>query len=370
MTDGAGVKVEGTVREIRVPREVANADSVYLVAWLAADGALVEAGAELCSVDTSKAAVSVAAENAGYVRHHRAVGDEVPVGGVLGFLTSAPDTPLPDLASSTMHGVPEVISAKALRKMEELGLTPAQFAGRGPVRERDVIAFAEARRTTPPATTAGDRTYRLEPFTIVQRRVAAAMEAGAAVPAAYLSRDVEFGPVRQRAADLSRESRLLVTPVDLLVAAVARASVAHPIFNATFVPPASVGFFDDVNVGVAVDVEHELYVVVVKQAQTMSIQQIAVELRRLQMLAQRRRLAVGDLTGGTVTVTSMLGRGVHRFQPILHPGETAIVALADPVPSGTHAQLTVGFDHRVANGSHAAAFIATLDRELSAGPPT
>ncbi len=357
------------LQAILVPREIVNADSVFVVAWSAEEGALVEVGAALCEIETSKAVETIEAEARGYVRRRAAVGDEVPIGGVLGYLSARPDTPLPDAAPAADEEVaPEAvqISAKARQKMDELGLAPALFAGRGFVRERDVLEMAAQRRAADAEREDPRGPFRLEPLGAIQRRVARVMaESVAAIPAAYLERTIDLAPVRERARALAAESKIVVTEVDLLVAAVARACVEFPHFNGFVTDDDQLHLFARVNVGVAVDVEGDLYVVVVKDAAAKEPAALAKELRGLQYLALRRRLTAEQLSGGTITLTSMLGRGIHRFQPIPYPHQAAIIGLSDSEPDSTRAALVLVFDHRIANGTQAAAFLGRIARELA-----
>jgi pyruvate dehydrogenase E2 component (dihydrolipoamide acetyltransferase) len=202
----------------------------------------------------------------------------------------------------------------------------------------------------------------------IQRRVARVMsESVAAIPASYLERIIDLAPVREHARALAADSKAVVTEVDLLVAAVARAASDHPHFNGFLTDDYHLHLFERVSVGVAVDVEGDLYVVVVRDACGKTPAAIAKELRGLQFMALRRRLTAEQLRGGTITVTSMLGRGVHRFQPIPYPHQAAIVGLSDTVPDSTQAALVLVFDHRVANGSQAAAFLAAIEQAMRGG---
>lgn len=383
------------VRAIEVPREIVNADSVYVVSWAVADGDRVEAGVALCDIETSKAVVTVEAETAGYARPLAAVGDEVPVGGLLGYVTDAPDTPLPVAggaspvaaapaapASAPSRGAAGAtrISAKAQRKIEELGLDVALFAGRGVVREEDVLAVAaeqrSAHRAASPAAAGGMPQVphddargpsETRPMGPIQRRMALVMEHSvAAIAASSLERIVDLAPVRERARALGAERKVVVTEVDLLVHAVAVACTDFPEFNGYATADHQVRLFEKVNVGVAVDAAGDLYVVVVHDAASKDAGAVAKELRSLQYLAARKRLSAGQLTGGTVTVTSMLGRGVHRFVPIPYPEQSAIIGLSDTEPDSTKATLVLVFDHRIANGGRAAAFLAAVATALQA----
>ena len=81
--------------EIRVPKEVFNADSVFLIEWLVAEGASVEPGTAICELETSKSTATVAVKSAGYLRHGARAGEELPVGSVLAYVSASRDTPLP-----------------------------------------------------------------------------------------------------------------------------------------------------------------------------------------------------------------------------------------------------------------------------------
>lgn len=350
--------------EVIVPREIVNADSVYVVSWAADDGARVELGQGLCDIETSKAVVTVEADSVGYLRRVADVGAEVAIGGTLAYITETPDAALPS-ASAAATTAPSAagaatFSAKARRKLTELGLDEALFTGHGMVREEDVVAMAAKQRaSTQREDPRGPA--RSMPLAAIQRRVAKVMEHSiAAIPAAYLERQIDLGPVRARAQKLSAENKAVVSEVDLLVAAVAKAAAAHPNFNGYLTSDYHLTSFELVNVGVAVDVDGDLFVVVVRDAANKADAAIAKELRGLQYLAARRRLSAEQLTGGTITVTSMLGRGVQHFQPIPYPEQAAIIGLADVQPGTAIASLALVFDHRVANGSAAAAFLGAI----------
>jgi len=395
MTDPI-LELPAGVHAVEVPREVVNADSVYVVGWAVSEGDYVEPSTALCDIETSKAVVTVEAEVAGYVRPLAAVGEEVTVGGLLGYVTDRPDTPLPlevgsrevsssaaavkalDAASAQGAAAATRISAKAQRKIAELGLDAALFAGRGVVREEDVIAVAaeqQAARAEGRGAVSGAARPNVSaprsddargpsqqtPMGAIQRRVARVMEQSvAAIPASSLERTVDLAPVRQRALALGAESKCVVTEVDLLVHAVASACRDFPEFNGYATADHCLRVFEQVNVGVAVDAAGDLYVVVVRDAGAKRPEAVAKELRGLQYLAARQRLGVEHLSGGTVTVTSMLGRGVQRFVPIPYPEQAAIVGLSDVEPGSTKAALVLVFDHRVANGGRAAAFLAAV----------
>jgi pyruvate/2-oxoglutarate dehydrogenase complex dihydrolipoamide acyltransferase (E2) component len=356
----------GVVKKIFVPREIVNADSVYFISWLVLDGTFVEDGVGVCEIETSKAVLTVAAESRGYLRHRARAGEEVPVGGVLGYIADQEDGPLPVASQSDSPKSSGVkISAKAKQKILELGLDEVVFAGRAFVRERDVLEIAGTLQSQTKVDEDPRGPFHIEPLTSIQRRVARNMEESVAkIPIAYLERDIDFAALRKRTQEVMARSKGLVTAGDLLVAAVAKAASQFPRFNSFLTRDDQLHLFDEVNVGVAVDVEADLYVVVVKNAAAKSVTEISKELRMLQYLALRRQLAIDQLNGGTITVTSMVGRGVQHFHPIPYPQQAAVLGITSAELDSNRAMLTLGFDHRIANGSEAAAFLAVVAEEL------
>src|SRR5262249_56332295 len=111
--------VSAAPEPILVPRDNVNDDSVFVIGWALPEGARIEAGAVVCSIETSKANVDIEAPASGFLRHVRAVGDEVPTGGVLGYVSTAADTPLPGASPGAArgragrHAEPALITAKA-----------------------------------------------------------------------------------------------------------------------------------------------------------------------------------------------------------------------------------------------------------------
>jgi pyruvate/2-oxoglutarate dehydrogenase complex dihydrolipoamide acyltransferase (E2) component len=354
----------GDVPQVRVPKEIFNADSAFVIEWLLPDGAPVEQGSTLCELETSKSTVRVESEHAGYLRHAVGVGDEVAVGGVLGFVSPKPDSPLPETTAPVVSSDTRTrISGKARRLIQELGLNESLFEDRGLVRESDVLAIAarEGAGTQVDKDRADLRgPSQRTPLGLIQRRVTTVMEKSTQIPTSYMERSLALAPIEARAKLAMEEAQGLVTVLDVVVWAISHGAGETPHFNGFLDAGYNLTTFSRVNVGLAVDVENDLFVVVVKDAASKPLEAIAAELRGLQYKAQRRRLTPEEMAGGTITVTSMLGRGIDRFQPLLYPEQSAIVGVTDGVKSSDSVRLTLGFDHRVANGAQAAEFLRQI----------
>ncbi len=138
--------------EIRIPRETVNDDVVTVAAWNVKNGDRVRAGECVVEIETSKSILEVAAETEGYLQIVQPAGAEVPVGELIGRIHAdpAPQQPAPQEGTPPGQGGPDgspgyTISRKAQRLLEEHGIEPSAFAGRGLVREVDVIRYLEQR---------------------------------------------------------------------------------------------------------------------------------------------------------------------------------------------------------------------------------
>ena len=125
-----------------------------------------------------------------------------------------------------------------------------------------------------------------------------------------------------------------------------------------------------VNLGVAAATPRGLMVPNVKDAQAMSLRELAEALEQLTIAARDGKTPPADMKGGTITVTNIGVFGMDTGTPILNPGEAAIVALGgikqkpwvvDGVVQPRFVT-TIGasFDHRVVDGDVASRFVADV----------
>jgi pyruvate dehydrogenase E2 component (dihydrolipoamide acetyltransferase) len=122
-----------------------------------------------------------------------------------------------------------------------------------------------------------------------------------------------------------------------------------------------------IHVGVAVDTERGLLVPVIRNADHLSISEIAVRLTEAAAKAREGRLTRDDLEGGTFTVTNLGGIGGTSFTPIVPWPEVAILGLSrsrfEPFWNGAAFEprlflpLSLSYDHRLVDGADAARFL-------------
>lgn len=165
---------------------------------------------------------------------------------------------------------------------------------------------------------------------------------------------------------------------DMVIRAVALALRDHPRVNGSFDPEAG-GFhlWDEVNVGFAVAAPDTLVVPVVRDADRLTLAEVATETRALAAAVRDRAITPEQLAGGTFTVSNLGMLGIRHFEAVINPPQAAILAVGAlrptviPAPGGTAVAtlmtLTLTSDHRIVYGADAAAFVGAV-RDLLEAP--
>lgn len=166
-----------------------------------------------------------------------------------------------------------------------------------------------------------------------------------------------------------------ITINDLVLLAVARTLPAFPSLNALFTGT-EIHQYRTVHLGVAVDTPKGLMVPVVRNAETLTLRQLAAEAKRLATACQESKIAPDELNGGTFTVTNLGAFGIESFTPVLNPPQVAILGVCtiQPKPvevSGAvqflpHIGLSLTINHQVVDGAPAARFLQALGQATAA----
>lgn len=352
---------------VYAPRISPNDEVVTLVSWSKADGEAVESQATICELESSKSTVELSAPRAGWLFHLYRVGEEVPVAKPLAVVAASPTRPnLRPEGAAPAAGIK--VTTKARQLIEANGLSLDVFQGLEIVKEQHVHDYLQKRGPVEDETGPEGEWIPLSP---IRRRAAKTLATSKqTIPHSYLQRWVDAGAVGARIEAIAREQGLTVGVFDLLVAAVAGAAAKHPGLNAAW-HEKGILRYANVHIGFALNLASgDLVVPVIKSADRLTFEEVAGRIRGLQKAAIRNKLTSDDLSGGTLSVTSLVGSGVQHVFPIIVPGQAAIVAVADPCPlPGLHAYaITLAFDHRVANGTEAAEFLSTVAGALERGP--
>lgn len=281
-------------------------------------------------------------------------------------------------AERTDDGVP-VIAKPPIRKLaKDLGVDLSRVTPTGPIGEvtrDDVIREASQASVfrniqTPELPT--DRETRI-PVKGVRKAIAQTM-----VQSAYsaphvsvfvdvdASRTMEFVKRLKASPDFAG---VKVSPLLIMARAMIWAARRNPTVNAQWTDDEII-VKHYVNLGVAAATPRGLIVPNVKEAQAMSMVELAAALEQLTLTAREGKTQPAEMQGGTITITNIGVFGMDTGTPILNTGEVAIVALGTikQKPWVVDGEVrpryvtTIGgsFDHRVVDGDVASRFLADV----------
>lgn len=409
--------------EVPVPRENNNDEFVTLIRWHLEDGDEVSADQVIVDVEGSKAVFEVSAPAGGFVRIEVREGEEVAVGATLcrvfataeaaaawsvghrvvegtvagsassGGAVTAAEVAAPGSAEAGASGFVR-FSRRARALIDQRSIDPGAFAGRGLVRAADVLDFVGERSQrargrsaraaagragelparaaespsaeSPPAATSTvlalpGRREALSPSKRTERRYI-----GASHRSTLPSSVTVCVPTRGLKAALA-EDPLGSNTTALIIYETARLLRKYPLFNACY-DDGHAYLYSDINVGFAVDAGSGLKVPVIRAADTRSLREITEALRDLLVAYMSEELTAADQTEGTFTVTDLSTENVFSFQPLINKGQSAILGVgAEFFAPGAREglfNLTLQFDHQLAEGRLAAAFLNELAARL------
>jgi pyruvate dehydrogenase E2 component (dihydrolipoamide acetyltransferase) len=333
-------------------------------------------GEPLLEVEAAKTINEIPAPASGVLARIVAqAGDVVQVYQPLGEITAEGETanvavtPPRERRVGPVTASAAVATPRARRLAQELGLDLATVVGTGSggrVTDEDVRRTSTTGAAAPSqAADAGEPSVALSGMRgEIARRMQASLQDSAQLT---LTRTVDVTALAASRESLA--SRWALGYNDLIVRAVALALRRHPMLNATC-DGRSIQRHAHIHIGIAVALEDGLIVPIVRDADRLSLRQLAGEIRRLTELARGRKLAPADVSGGTFSVTNLGALDIDAFTPIINPPETAILGVGRITEyytrNGDRAEWRQGMvvsltiDHRAIDGAPGAQFLRTL----------
>jgi pyruvate dehydrogenase E2 component (dihydrolipoamide acetyltransferase) len=288
----------------------------------------------------------------------------------------------------------------ARRMAADAGLDLRPLAGRGSGPDGRIVKIdverlaadgATARAAAAPPTTprtappqapvpaAWEGTEGTEP-TAMQRAVARRMtESKQNVPHFYLESEVDMTKAIELRREINRslgEGGTKVSINDLIVKACAASLVEHPQFHRSWIGDRIVEH-EHAHVGIAVALDDGLIVPVLRDADRLTLTEIAVATRDIVSRARSGKVRQKEIEGGTFTVSNLGMFGVTSFQAIINPPEPGILAVGRTIerPVVHEGQIqarpimsvTLSVDHRAASGADGARVLQSIVRRLEGG---
>ena len=230
---------------------------------------------------------------------------------------------------------------------------------------------------------------RVEKMSVMRKKIAEHMtfskQTSAHVTSVYeidMTNVAKFRKVNQDAFQIKHGTKLTFMP--FIFQAVTAAIREHRIVNSQ-VDGDNIIYKGDINLGMAVALDWGLIVPVIKNAETMSLAELAVKANDLADRARGKKLNADEVQGGTFTITNPGVFGGLYGTPIINQPQVAILCVGtiekrpkvmtsndgdDYIAIRQMAYFALTYDHRVVDGADAEKFLAYLKKYLESAPFT
>jgi len=389
--------------DVQVPVQGLTVHEATLIGWMKNVGDAVTEGEPLFEIETDKAAQEIECPATGTLLARTAAeGDVVRLGAVIGAIGteagdvlperqaarqavvqgrsdrsersvgSAPYNPLARREPAPFHVSPRARRAAARLGVDLATVTPTGGHGRH-VRERDVIEAATRSAQTDqrlPAAPAGEIREMSRIRRVTAERTAASFRD---TPHFYLSREADAERLmalrEDIVADPSACGGVRVTVTDLLVRALALAMRSCPATNVQWCDGRIVAL-PSIDIGIATDTADGLVVPVIREADRLTLCEIAVRRKDLTERARSGRFTADEVTGGSFTLSNLGLLDVDQFEAVINPPQSGILSagtirrrpfvVGEQLTARRTAVLTLSMDHRVIDGAESARFLQRI----------
>lgn len=378
-----------------------------IAAWRVLIGDQVEANQPLVDMMTDKATIEITAPVSGKVVSLAgnpgdiiAVGSELVVFDTDGNNRAEEVQTLPDSSTATTvvpintnhtqsNQIPPTankpLTSPSIRRIaQEQGIDLTQVPGSGPkgrITREDIEQFITTHNKPAAINHDGVKATGTREIKIIglRRKIAENMALSASrIPHFTYVEEVdvtELERLRQHLNATRAEGQPKLTYLPFLMQAMVKVLRDFPQCNARFDDEKSVVTqYDAVHIGIATQTDNGLMVPVVKHVEALDIWQCASEILRLAEASRASSAAKDELTGSTITISSLGALGGITTTPVINYPEVAIIAVNKTqerpvIENGTITMrllmnLSSSFDHRVVDGYDAARMIQALKGRL------
>ncbi|MFU1858545.1 2-oxoglutarate dehydrogenase complex dihydrolipoyllysine-residue succinyltransferase [Sphingobacterium sp. NGMCC 1.201703] len=401
--------------EIKVPTVGESITEVTLSQWLKQDGDYVEMDENIAELESDKATFELPAEKAGILRIIAQEGDTLEIGAVVCTIEeggaptgdSAPAAAPAAEASST--AAPAAVASKdedpdsyaagtaspaAAKILREKGIDPSTIKGTGKdgrITKEDAekaqpvakAAAPAAKPAAPAATTtaapvAGSRNERREKLSSLRKTIAKRLVAVKNETAMLTTfNEVNMQPImdlRAKYKDTFKEKfGIGLGFMSFFTKAVTTALAEWPAVNAR-IEENEIVYSDFADVSIAVSAPKGLVVPVIRNAESMSLEQIEKAIATLAGKARDNKLTIDEMTGGTFTITNGGVFGSMMSTPIINAPQSAILGMHNIIqrPIAENGQVVIrpmmyialSYDHRIIDGRESVSFLVRVKQLL------
>lgn len=395
------MKSTGGIKEMKVPPVGESITEVTISTWLKKDGDFVKLDEVIAEVESDKATFELPAEANGILRIVAKEKTTLPIGGLICKIEITEGAPAASAAPTVAQGqsVASAPSDKsyaaghpspaAAKILDEKGIPSGQVQGSGVggrITKDDAIKASAATKEAKPSAplappviaSGGSRGVRREKMTSLRKTIARRLVAVKNETAMLTTfNEVDMKPVmdlRSRYKEQFKEKYGVgLGFMSFFTKAVCAALKEFPAVNAS-IEGDEIVYHDYCDVSIAVSTPRGLVVPVMRNAESLSMNQIEAEIARLAGRGRDGKLSIEEMTGGTFTITNGGVFGSMLSTPIINAPQSAILGMHNIVerPIAVKGEvvirpimyLALSYDHRIVDGRESVSFLVRVKEML------
>ena len=396
--------------EMKVPSPGESITEVQIARWLKKDGDYVEKDEEVCEIDSDKATLTLPAEASGILKILVKEGEMVPVGSVVCSIDESAkrpqsidnsqqsaaksataatsiQKPIAVVSESKVYSerIPGPAAGKLMREKNISGEQVVPSGKGGRITKGDVESLTPSRSLSGPSTKgkggnpmAGERNVRREKMSMLRKKVAqrlVAVKQETAMLTTFNEVDMSgIMNIRKQYKDKFKEKHgVNLGFMSFFTKAVCEALKTFPAINAQ-IDGDEIVYHDYCDIGIAVSAPKGLMVPVIRNAESLSLAGIEMQVLDLGTKAREGKISIEEMTGGTFTITNGGVFGSMLSTPIINPPQSAILGMHNIVerPVAINGKVEIrpimyvalSYDHRIIDGRESVGFLVKVKQML------
>lgn len=380
--------------EFKMPSLGADMQYARLIEWFVKPGDTVKRGDVIADVETEKGDIDVEVYEDGVVQELVATpGDKLPVGAVLARIGSTgqqakltqkqkkeQDEGTNAIPPQGEHGTRIKVSPLARKMAQSKGINLSEIKGSGAggtIHKSDIESYLKKLNIPEPETGMDTSSKAAKPSTRMRTAIAAAMsKSNLEIPHYYLQTNIDMTKSLDwmEHKNQQRNIKERLVPVALVMRAIAKALEKVPQLNGYW-KKGQMEIQESINIGFAISLRQGgLAIPAVLNPDLKTIDEVMSDIKDITQRTRNGKLTTAELSGSTITLTSLGDRGVSTVFGVIYPPQVALVGIGKIIkqPWATGDMLgvrpvmsvTLAADHRASDGHLGGRFLELLDKNL------
>ncbi len=396
--------------DIKVPSPGESITQVQLANWLVEDGEFVEKDQEIAEIDSDKATLSISAEADGMIKITIEAGETIDVGTIIASIDTEAkgekkvktEAKIEKKIEDPKSTIPQKEEEKKIEKTSVAHISPLaqKLMQKNNISEGELVEFFKSIRVskkdveffvsekdnhksidTSKSVWGGNRSSNRKKMSSLRIKLAERLVSVKNETAMLTTfNEVNMTPImniRKQYKELFKEKHGVgLGFMSFFTKAITESLQYFPQVNAMIDGDEFV-YFDYADIGIAVSAPKGLVVPVVRNAETLSLAEIELEIKRLAIKARDNKISLDDMKGGTFTITNGGVFGSMLSTPIINPPQSAILGMHNIVerPIAVNGKVEIhpmmyvalSYDHRIIDGKDSVGFLVKV-KELLENP--